>query len=199
MKADLAICQHTHGFASLTMYTRQPYCSRIGAAKVQTYTCIGPRLAPRASNNFTDCMQAGVVGVAADRAEGSHQRKKRKREQLQSAPPAAMLGGVQWANPSAYKRAFRWGFRGHTAIGSAQMKICPVSVLRSQAYTMTATNHEVSCSMAAMPLTTSPPHCPLPPPHPHKKQKGILVALGLTAAATIIIINYTASRVSKLA
>ena len=52
-------------------------------------------------------MQAGVVGAAPDRAEGSQQRRKRKREAQEGAAPAPLLGGVQWANPAAYKRAFR--------------------------------------------------------------------------------------------
>ena len=49
-----------------------------------------------------------MVGIASDRAEGSQQRRKRKREQ-QDEGAAPLLGGVQWANPYAYKRAFRWG------------------------------------------------------------------------------------------
>ena len=50
--------------------------------------------------------EAGVVRAAPTRGEGSHQRRKRKREAA-SGEEGPVLGSVQWANPAAYKRAFR--------------------------------------------------------------------------------------------
>jgi len=47
------------------------------------------------------------VTAAPARGEGAQQRRKRKREQSLATEPAPVLGAVQWANPSAYKKAFR--------------------------------------------------------------------------------------------
>jgi len=53
------------------------------------------------------CVQAGVVEAAPAPKEGSQQRRKRKREKAMTAESTPLLGAVQWANPAAYKRAFR--------------------------------------------------------------------------------------------
>lgn len=58
--------------------------------------------------SWCGAVEAGVVAAAPLRGEGSQQRRKRKREAA-SGKEGPLLGSVQWANPSAYKRAFRYG------------------------------------------------------------------------------------------
>ena len=73
-------------------------------------SAIAPTLAPDGEEqsvpSWCGATEAGVVGAAPTRSEGSHQRRKRKREAA-SGVEGPVLGSVQWANPAAYKRAFR--------------------------------------------------------------------------------------------
>lgn len=73
-------------------------------------SAIAPTLAPdgeESVQSWCGAAEAGVVGAAPARGEGSQQRRKRKREAA-SAKEVPVLGSVQWANPAAYKRAFRY-------------------------------------------------------------------------------------------
>ena len=73
-------------------------------------SAIAPTLAPDGEEelvpSWCGATEAGVVGAAPARGEGSHQRRKRKREAA-GVEEGPVLGSVQWANPAAYKRAFR--------------------------------------------------------------------------------------------
>lgn len=73
-------------------------------------SAIAPTLAPEGDESvqsWCGATEAGVVGVAPARGEGSQRRRKRKREAI-PGEEAPLLGAVQWANPAAYKRAFRY-------------------------------------------------------------------------------------------
>lgn len=73
-------------------------------------SAIAPTLAPDGEQesvpSWCGATEAGLVGAAPAHGEGSHQRRKRKREAA-SGDEGLVLGSVQWANPAAYKRAFR--------------------------------------------------------------------------------------------
>lgn len=73
-------------------------------------SAVSPTLAPDTEQSsvpsWCGATEAGLVGVAPTPGEGSHLRRKRKREAA-DGEEGPVLGSVQWANPAAYKRAFR--------------------------------------------------------------------------------------------
>ena len=73
-------------------------------------SAIAPMLAPYGEEqslpSWCGATEAGIVAAAPTRGQGSHQRRKRKRDAA-SGEEGPMLGTVQWANPAAYKRGFR--------------------------------------------------------------------------------------------
>ena len=81
-----------------------------GRRMFELLSAIAPTLAPDGEEeslpSWCGATEAGIVAAAPTRGEGSHQRRKRKREAA-SGEEGPMLGTVQWANPAAYKRAFR--------------------------------------------------------------------------------------------
>ena len=52
-------------------------------------------------------LQSGVVKPGKDASAGPRKRRKQLREQAEGGDAEALLGGVQWANPAAHRRAFR--------------------------------------------------------------------------------------------
>ena len=52
-------------------------------------------------------LQSGLLKPGKDASAGPKKRRKQLREQADGADAEALLGGVQWANPAAHRRAFR--------------------------------------------------------------------------------------------
>ena len=81
-----------------------------GRRMFELLSTIAPTLAPDAEQqsvpSWCGATEAGLVGAAPPPGEGSHLRRKRRREAA-GGEEGPVLGSVQWANPAAYKRAFR--------------------------------------------------------------------------------------------
>ena len=84
--------------------------SRLSSSVLHSFNIETREIGTLRKNEKMDVMllQAEVVGVAPTAGQGSQQRRKRKRQQAATAPEAVpLLGLVQWANPAAYRKAFR--------------------------------------------------------------------------------------------